>query len=92
MPFGATANPSSLGTLNAGDTIDITITFSGVTAETSGEAVLLFSLGSEVVTIDVPVTFGEPKPVVGTITTPAGLTAAVLSADDDGAVIRFTRS
>lgn len=92
MDFGVTATPTSLGTLNAGESIDIAFAFTGVTAETSGEAVVLFQLGAEIVTIELDVTYGEPKPVVGTITTPPGLTATIVSADDSGAVISFARS
>lgn len=91
MAFGVTADPTSLGTLNAGESIDIAFTFDGVIPETSGEAVILFFLGSEVVTIELPVTQGEPHPVVGTITSPPGVTATITSADDAGAVIHFAR-
>ncbi len=90
MPFAVTADPTSF-TLAEGDSHDVTFAFTGVPGETVGSAIVLFQLGAESVTIPLEVNLDEPDPVVGTITTPAGVTASILSADDAQAVIRFSR-
>lgn len=90
MAFTVSADPTSF-TLAAGGSEDVTFTFGGVPGEIAGSAIVLFQLGSESVTIPLDVLLDEPDPVVGTITTPAGVTAVVLSNDDNQAVIRFSR-
>lgn len=92
MAFGVTATPDTLGTLNLGDSVDVTFTFSGVPDEVTGSALVPFILGGESVTVSLGVTLEEPDPQVGTIVLPAGLTATVLSIDDAQAVIHFARS
>lgn len=92
MAFGATANPATLGTLDPGDSVDVTFTFTGVPTEFTGSALIPFHSGSESVTVSLGVTFEEPDPVVGTLVLPSGLTATVLSIDDAQAVIHFARS
>lgn len=90
MSFGVSANPTSF-TLAPGDSQDVTFTFTGVPGEASGNALVLFQLGAESVTVALTVALDEPDPVIGTITTPAGVTATILSADDAQAVMRFSR-
>lgn len=92
MAFGVTADPPALGTLNAGDSIDITFTFTGVPAEVTDSALVPFTLGGESVTVALAVTLEEPDPEVGTIILPGGVAATVLSIDDATAVIHFARA
>jgi hypothetical protein len=90
MAFSVSAAPTSF-TLGPGDSQDVVFTFTGVPGESTGSALVLFQLGAESVTVALDVALDEPDPVIGTITTPAGVTAAILSADDAQAVIRFSR-
>lgn len=92
MAFSVTATPDTLGTLNPGDSVDVTFAFTGVPSEVSDSALVPFSLGGESVTVALTVTLDEPDPQIGTIVLPAGLTATVLSIDDAQAVIHFARS
>ena len=91
MAFSVSADPNSF-TLPPGGSQDVTFTFTGVPGEASGSALVLFQLGAESITVALDVALGEPDPVIGTITTPAGVTATVLNpATDEQAVIRFSR-
>jgi hypothetical protein len=91
MAFSVSANPTSF-TLQPGGSQDVTFTFTGVPGEATGSAIVLFQLGAESVTVALDVALDEPDPVVGTITTPTGVTATILGpVTDEQAVIRFAR-
>lgn len=90
MSFGVTAEPTSF-TLQPGGSQDVVFTFTGVPAEVFASALVPFDLGAQSVTVALGVTLEEPDPAVGFIEVPAGVTATVLSIDDQSATLRFAR-
>lgn len=89
MPFGATANPTTVAIPNPGDTQDVVFTFTDVPTDASGTETFMVPGQPQV---EVTLTFPGADPQSVGFTVPAGVSRQLVSIDDATAVVRYTRT